>query len=99
MHRSLAILVILLAGAPAARAADCPSGVRVNRRCVGAEVLRSLEKRYGFRSQPGAYWYDARSGLFGRIGQPALAAGIAGLPLPGPLPSDASGGDTRVFIN
>ena len=47
---------------------------------------------------PGQYWYDARSGLWGRPGGPAEGVFTPGLQL-GALRSDASAGNTGVFIN
>lgn len=47
---------------------------------------------------PGQYWYDARSGLWGRLGGPAEGVFTPGLQL-GRLRADASAGTTNVFVN
>ncbi|KAG0009683.1 hypothetical protein BGZ80_002159 [Entomortierella chlamydospora] len=48
---------------------------------------------------PGNYWYDPVCGAWGMMGGPCLGIMPAGLALGGPLPPDASGGGTGVFIN
>lgn len=80
------------AGAPAA------SGVRINRVELDAQTMQALAQ-YGVRIAPGDYWYDPFSGLFGIIGGPGLGFTMPGLQLGGPLPADASGGGTSVFVN
>ena len=60
--------------------------------------LKQLESRYGMKAQPGNYWYDAKSGLFGLVGHAAY-----GFMHPdhefGTLDQNASKGNTGVFIN
>lgn len=46
----------------------------------------------------GDYWYDARSGLWGLAGGPALGVTAAGAEA-APLKPDASRGDSPVFVN
>lgn len=100
MVRTLAIAATLsILSTTAIAAPRCPSQVRVNGQCVAAGTLRQLEAHYGARTVPGSYWYDARSGLFGPVGQPAQGIIAAGLPFAGKLRRDASGGTTGVFIN
>jgi hypothetical protein len=61
--------------------------------------IASLERAYGVPVQPGRYWYDKTSGLWGQEGG-ALAGQIhPGLNMGGPLRTDASRGNTGVFIN
>jgi hypothetical protein len=72
--------------------------VAINGRALTARQVRELEEQYGVRPEPGNYWYDARSGLYGIVGMPA-----AGFMLPGhdfgALAAHASGGQTNVFVN
>lgn len=72
--------------------------VVINGRSLGEAQLREFEQTYGARPRPGAYWYDARSGLWGTRGQPSAGFLLAGHDL-GPLRPNASRGDTRVFLN
>jgi hypothetical protein len=80
--------------------------VYVNRQKLTEPDLRELEARLGQPPQPGRYWYDERSGLWGLIGHGAGGVTKAGLRA-GPLPSDASfgapsattGGTTGVLVN
>lgn len=72
--------------------------VIINGQALSAEQLAQLERRYGVKAQPGNYWYDAKSGLYGMAGQPA-----AGFMYPdhhfGTLARNASNGHTRVIVN
>lgn len=76
--------------------------VMVNGQPLSATMGQGLERMFG-RIQPGSYWYDAMTGAWGPEGGPAAGWIAAGLPLPGPMPADASGGGsgrlTGVFIN
>lgn len=82
--------------APTRRPAD--SNVIINGRPLGASELRGFVSQYGVEPAPGAYWYDADSGLYGVAGMAS-----AGFLLPGhefgPLLADASRGNTGVFLN
>jgi hypothetical protein len=72
--------------------------VIINGRALTASQLRELASQYGVKPVPGDYWYDAKSGLYGAVGEAA-----AGFMLPGhdfgPLPAHASRGDTGVVVN
>src|SRR5262245_8536696 len=63
------------------------------------EQLGALEQAYGVRIADGAYWYDTRCGAWGWQGGPCAGLIHPGLNLGGPLRSDASNGNTGVFIN
>lgn len=90
----------LLLGSPTACAAERSPDVFVNGRRVPAELIQALERQYGMRIQPGRYWYDALSGLWGLQGGPTAGQLVPGLALGGaPLAFDASGGATPVLIN
>ena len=58
-----------------------------------------LENAYRVRIQDGNYWYDPMTGGWGFRGGPTVGVMQAGLSLGGPLPADASNGNTGVFIN
>ncbi len=72
--------------------------IYINDASLSTEQIQIMEYAYG-PIQSGAYWYDAVSGLWGQRGGPALGQIDAWLPLGGPLRADASGGNTRVYIN
>ena len=63
------------------------------------EELAALERAYGVRIADGAYWYDTRCGAWGWQGGPCAGLIHPGLNLGGPFRSDASNGNTGVFIN
>ena len=73
--------------------------VMMNGTALTETDIASLERAYGVPVQPGRYWYDKTSGLWGLEGG-ALAGQIhPGLNMGGPLRADASQGNTGVFIN
>ncbi len=61
--------------------------------------LRMLEQAYRTRIPDGRYWYDKLCGAWGLEGGPCCGIIQAGMGLGGPLRSDASGGNTGIFIN
>ena len=65
----------------------------------GQQALSRLEARTGQPVANGDYWYDARSGGAGRWGGPTEVFLAPGLELGGPLPRNASGGQTNVIVN
>jgi len=76
--------------------------IQLNQRPATArdlDTLGQLEARWGQRVPDGSYWYDNVSGAAGAWGGPATALLPPGLELGGPLPANASGGGTGVFIN
>ncbi|MCP5368557.1 MAG: hypothetical protein H6906_13700 [Hyphomicrobiales bacterium] len=83
------------AGAPQPGAAG---GVVINGRPLGPQQVAEIRQRYGIDPSPGAYWYDARSGLYGVVGYPAFGFMYPGHAY-GPLDPNASAGDTNVFMN
>lgn len=77
-------------------------GVRniyVNGIKVDDDVLQAIESGSHVPIAEGRYWYDNQCGAWGIEG--GLAAGFiySGLPFPGPMPADISGGGTGIFIN
>lgn len=75
------------------------SGVTVNRQPLDPQRRAALGQAYQMHIADGAYWYDARSGAWGVDGGPTAGFIAAGLDLPGPMPADASGGGTGIYIN
>lgn len=70
----------------------------INGSLLDAEDLANFRMTYGVDLNPGAYWYDSRSGQFGRQGEAFLGALNPGHKF-GHLSSDASTGTSGVFIN
>lgn len=93
------LLLPILACLASAQSNTAVTQVRINGVALTSAELADIETRVGSKIQPGAYWYDARCGAFGRDGGPALGVTLAGLPIRAPLKADASGGGTGVFIN
>lgn len=75
------------------------SGLFINRAELSASQVARLEQRLNTELIPGRYWYDRRSGLWGREGMPNAGQLPAGLPIKTPMPRDISGGGTDVFVN
>jgi hypothetical protein len=74
------------------------TGVFINGRQLTPQQMQEIRATYGFAAPPGRYWYDARSGLFGLMGWEAAGFMHPGHDF-GPLPANASKGNTGVFIN
>lgn len=94
---SLPLLTVLLLGF--AGAALAQRVVIVNGERIGEQTIAALEQAYRVPIQPGRYWYDAFSGLWGVEGGPAVGQIAPALRLGGPLRANASGGGTNVFFN
>jgi hypothetical protein len=77
---------------------DAQTGVFINGRELNPDQVAALTATYGYSPPAGRFWYDSLSGAWGALGREP-----AGFILPGhdfgPLPADASGGTTGVFIN
>jgi hypothetical protein len=73
--------------------------VYINRIKLDADKLQMLETIYQVHIDEGKYWYDGNCGAWGVEGGPTVGFIMAGLDLPGPMPSDISGGGTAIFIN
>jgi hypothetical protein len=84
---------------PDSATAQAPTAVQVNGTALTEEQVNSLATRYRTPIAPGEYWYDARTGLWGVAGGPALGLLMPGEPIGGALHANASGGGTQVFIN
>jgi hypothetical protein len=73
--------------------------VNINGTRISAQQIQALEQAYNTPVPSGDFWYDRISGAWGIIGGPTAGFMMPGLNLGGPLRSDASNGDTGVFIN
>lgn len=73
--------------------------VTVNGTRLDAQTIDELERAYRTRLVSGHFWYDPIAGLWGVWGGPAFGKVQPGLALGGPLPFDASGGQTNITIN
>ena len=92
-----------VAGRPAVSSPETPvRAVKFNGHALNAQglaTLAQLEAMYRTRLPDGAYWYDPVCGAFGHWGGPVLVILPAGLALGGPVPANASGSGTGIFIN
>jgi hypothetical protein len=79
--------------------ASAESALVINGRVIDAEARTRLESASGTSLHPGRWWYDARSGLWGREGQGATGFARPGLAVGAPLPPGISGGRLGVFFN
>jgi hypothetical protein len=98
MSRILALTLLLSAAAPPSLAAQTRQ-VTVNRVRLTDQQVKTFEQRWRIQVNDGKYWYDKVSGAWGMDGGPTAGWIMPGLDLGGPLPADASGGTTGVFIN
>jgi hypothetical protein len=73
-------------------------GVIINGNELTSEQLTQLEEIYGVKAQAGSYWYDAKSGMYGVVGQPAYGFMYPNHEL-GDLARNASAGNTGVIVN
>jgi hypothetical protein len=85
------------AGAPPTAQTTRGTGVFINQREITQQQWAAIKHLYG-AAPPGHYWYDARSGLYGKVGFEAAGYIHPGLDF-GPLAPDASNGNTGIFIN
>lgn len=72
--------------------------VTINGMTLTNSQVAELMNVYGVEPQPGNYWYDTKSGLYGAIGYPAYGIMYAGHDF-GILRREASNGDTGVIVN
>ncbi len=73
--------------------------VTFNRVQLSEQQLQALESMLQSKIQDGKYWYDKMCGAWGVEGGPTAGFVFPGMDLPGPMPSNISGGGTGVFIN
>ncbi len=70
-----------------------------NRQSLAPQAIEALDQLNGAYFPDGRFWYDGACGAWGLENGPCVGFTRAGLPLPGPMPPDVSGGGTRIFIN
>ena len=91
------------AGSPALPSVDSAvRAVKFNGQALDADglaTLAKLEAASRTRLPDGAYWYDPVCGAFGAWGGPVLVILPAGLALGGPVPTNASGSGSGLFVN
>ncbi|NND34423.1 MAG: hypothetical protein HKN76_17695 [Saprospiraceae bacterium] len=75
-----------------------PNNIVINDYKLHAEDLLDLSQTDEVYLQPGHYWYDTRSGLFGHKEEPLMGTLKPGHNF-GSLSAQASNGDSGVFIN
>ena len=92
----LAALVLAVVCSPAAAAEQV---VIVNGVQLPNSAVIALQLAYRTIIPSGRYWYDPASGLWGREGQPLAGQMHAGLQIGGSLKTNASNGDTDVYVN
>ncbi len=85
-------------GAPAPGFGQGSGGVFINGRQLTPNQIQEIRSIYGVNPVPGRYWYDTRSGLYGYMGRETLGYIRPGHNF-GRMPSNASNGNTGVFIN
>jgi len=85
---------------PAAAQGNSSRQVIINNVPLTDARIAELERTYSIRIGDADYWYDAVLGAWGVKGSPVLGFISPSLPLPGPMPADASGrGASGIFIN
>lgn len=76
------------------------TGVFVNRQQMSHDQVAALTAMVGAPINAGQYWYDHATGLYGMQGGRSLGQILPGMTaILQPVAPDASGGNTRVFIN
>lgn len=102
--RSSAVLRVVVAlgvvgAAPVPAAASDRTEIVINGRVLDAARRVQIESATGVPLLPGRWWYDARSGLWGRDAQGPAGFARPGLDVGAPLPAQASAGRTGVYMN
>ena len=85
-------------GKSATASVSCRS-VIINGQSLSDQDIQTIESTFRVRVKDGDYWYDRMNGSWGVRGGPTAGFIMAGLNMGGPLPEDASSGDTGVYIN
>lgn len=74
-------------------------GVYFNGRQLTEGDLAGITNTYGVTVDPGNYWYDSVSGLYGNIGEGSAGFMLPGHTFAGLLAANASGGNSGVYFN
>jgi len=98
LFRTSKVLSLVLLALLVSPAFLCGQGVIINGKELSSEQLSQLEKIYQVEAQAGSYWYDAKSGMYGVVGQPAYGFMYPNHEL-GELARNASHGNTGVIVN
>ncbi|MEQ1882935.1 MAG: hypothetical protein ABL878_18435, partial [Burkholderiales bacterium] len=88
MKRLLPSTVIVLTGLLLSLLSFADRGVIVNGEPLADDIVAQLESSYRTTLQPGRYWYDAVSGLWGLERGPTAGQIAPGLKLGGRLRAD-----------
>ncbi|MFO1496911.1 MAG: hypothetical protein U1G07_00690 [Verrucomicrobiota bacterium] len=78
---------------------DQKAVLKINGTVIDDSTLQKFETEYRLKMPRGDFWYDKVSGGWGITGGPTLGFTAPGINLGGPLRTDASRGNTGVFIN
>ena len=101
MRPLAAVLLLILTTSSGFSQSDSDQLV-INEKVLDAEemkIIHDLERQLGAKAVPGRYWYDPHSGLCGAEGYGAFGQTFPNLRIGGKLQSDASNGDTGVWVN
>ena len=101
MRPLAAVLLLILTTSSGFSQSDSDQLV-INEKVLDAEemkIIHDLERQFGAKAVPGRYWYDPHSGLYGAEGYGAFGQTFPNLRIGGKLQSDASNGDTGVWVN
>ena len=98
------LLVLAMAAVAMSHARGQAAGdIYVNGERLSEETISALKQIHGIPPtvpiEPGRYWYDPMSGLWGVEGGPAMGQLLPELRVGGRLQADASNGRTGVYIN
>lgn len=100
LHAACVLLLLaLVLASVAASPAQAGGGVYVNGVELEEATLDAYRRQFGYVPGAGRYWYDVATGAWGQEGQGTAGFIPPGLPIGGPLASDASNGRTGVWIN
>lgn len=97
--RAISSLAFVIVCAVGATAFSKPCEVIINRKALGRAHIQQIQQKLGAKLLCGRFWYDARSGAWGRESGPAKGLLPAGLPVGGRLWVRASAGNTGVVVN
>lgn len=95
---SLASGLLMFCGMFAFTYGQSTPNVNINGHQLSTAEVNAMQLTYGQAPQPGQYWYDPVSGMYGAKGFPAYGFMYPGHAF-GPLSPDCSEGTTGVFVN
>jgi hypothetical protein len=83
---------------PSSSSASSAGQVKINNYVLTVQDKAAFRNYYGVEPQPGNYWYDSESGLYGKVGQSAAGYINPGHNF-GALDPEASGGTSGTYLN